>query len=159
MVFAIVFTLIIIGMIFALGFTQIQDFFCLGANAQATKAVTDLESLVEEVYVLAEGSGKNYPLALPSGVKVCFVNEQNPDPRPWPDPGRTWNPDRLILEEFLKNPASPSYRSNTWIYFCGKPLGEGYKIPSLSPSESFCAQGGDKLFLENKGTFVDVSPV
>lgn len=157
MVFAIIFTIIVIGFIFAVGFNQIQQFFCLGSNAQANKAVQDIESLVDEVFILAKGSGKTYPLSLPSDVKVCFVNETNPGPHPYMDTTKTWNPDPLVLTQFLGNPESSSYQSNGWIYMCGSTLGEGYDFEFLSPSKSFCAPSGTTLFIENKGATVDIS--
>lgn len=157
MVFAIIFAIIVIGFIFALGFKQIEGFFCLGSNAQTSKAVKDIEAVVDEVFVLAQGSSKTYPLSLPSDTKICFVEKDNPGPNPDRDPEMTWDPDPLIIEEFLQNPRSPHYRSNLWIYFCGQPLGEGYKMAYLSPSKSFCAVGGHKLFIENKGASVDIS--
>jgi hypothetical protein len=159
MLFAMIFTIIIIGFIFAVGFSQIQDFFCLGSNVQTRKAVKDIESIVDEVFVLAAGSAKTYSLSLPSGAKICFVNKDYPGPQPNPDPATNWNPDRLVLENFLENPNSPQYGSNLWIYFCGNPLGEGYKMKYLSPSKSFCAVSGHKLFLENKGSFVNIKPL
>lgn len=159
MIFAMIFTVIIIGFILAVGFGQIQDFFCLGSNAQANNAILGIESIVEEVFVMAAGSGKTYPLSLPADVKVCFVNTNDPSPVPYTDRTLTWNPDLLILEEMLENPKSPSYKSNLWIYLCGSPLGEGYKMSYLSPSKSFCAKKGTQLYIENKGAFVDISPV
>lgn len=157
MVFAIIFTLILIGFLFAVGFNQIQSFFCIGSNAQTNKAVKDIEAFVDEVFILAKGSGKSYPLSLPSDAKLCFINKTNPGPHPYQDTTKTWNPDSLIIEQFLQNPDSPDYGSNLWIYRCGSPLGEGYTMRFLSSSKSFCALSGTTLFLENTGATVDIS--
>jgi len=159
MVFAMIFTVIIIALVLAVGMNQITDFFCLGSNAQANKAVKDIESLVGEVFLLSSGSGKSYPLSLPSDVKVCFINKTNPGPHPYTDTKKTWNPGTLILENFLQNPTSPQYGSNIWIYYCGKELGDGYKMKYLSPSKSFCAPTGSKLYIENTGPSVDITTI
>lgn len=158
MAFAIVFTLFVIGFLLVIGFNQIQDFFCVGSTAQTFKAVQDVEDLTEEVYILSKGSGKTYPLNLPGGSKLCFLNTTDPRPHPYTNPERTWNPDPVILRNILQNPNSPQYGSNLWIYSCGNSLGEGAKLAHVSPSKSFCASGGDVLFLENKGRSVDISP-
>ena len=157
MVFAIIFTVILIGFILAVGMNQIRDFFCIGSNAQTNKAVKDLESLIGEVFLLAKGSSKTYLLNMPSDAKLCFINETNPGPHPYTDPTKTWNPDKLVLDNILLDPNSNYFGSNLWIYRCGTPLGEGYKIKYLSPSKSFCSIRGHKLFLENKGAWVDIS--
>lgn len=157
MVFAIIFTLIVVGFILAVGVGQIQSFFCLGSNAQTNKAVNDIETLTEELFVLAKGSSKNYPISLPADAKVCFINITNPSAHPYTDSSKTWNPSRIILESVLRNPSSSSYGSNVWIYRCGDAVGSGYKMDYLSPSKSFCATGGDKLYLENRGKSVDIS--
>jgi len=156
MVFAIIFTVIIIGFVLAIGIGQIQDFFCLGSNAQTNKAVMDIESVVEEVYVLARGSSKTYTLSLPADSKICFVAE-DPSPHPYLDTTKTWNPDKIILDEVFRNPNSPQYGSNLWIYHCGTPIGEGYKMKYLSPSKSFCAVSGRSIYIENAGAEVDIS--
>ena len=159
MVFAIIFALILVGFVLAFGVGQIQSFFCLGSNAQTNKAVQDIESYVEEVSVLARGSARTYTISLPSDSKICFVNKNNPSVEPgWPRPELYWNPPQIILENFLQNPQSPSYQSNLWIYSCGRELGEGYKISFLSPTKSFCAGSGQKVYIENKGLSVDISP-
>ncbi|MBL7160864.1 MAG: hypothetical protein ISS93_03385 [Candidatus Aenigmarchaeota archaeon] len=159
MAFAVIFTLIIIGFVLAVGMEQIQSFFCIGSDAQANKAVKDIEKVVEEVFLLAKGSGKTYHVAIPSGVKICFINRKNPDPHPYTDRSLTWDPDPIILEHFLRNPNSPQYGSNTWIYYCGKELGEGYKIKYLSPSKSFCVTTGRDLYIEQAGSSADISPL
>lgn len=157
MAFAIIFAIIIVGIIVAVGFTQIQQFFCFGSVAQTDKAVKDIESLADEVFVLSEGSSKTYLLALPSDSKLCFINRTHPDVTPYLDPGKTWNPDPLVISQMLRNPSSPSYQAPLWIYRCGDSFGQGYKMRYLSPSRSFCSRHGDQLVLENKGRTVDIS--
>ncbi|MBI4021125.1 MAG: hypothetical protein HY369_02695 [Candidatus Aenigmarchaeota archaeon] len=159
LVFAIIFTIIVVGVVVALGMGQIQSFFCVGSNAQTNKAVADIEDIVDEVFVLAKGSAKTYRLALPSDGKVCFVNSTSPGVQPYTDTTQTWNPDPLILEHVFQNPASPGYGSNVWIHYCDRPLGEGYQMKFLAPSKSFCAVSGRTVTIENKGKTVDIRPV
>lgn len=157
MVFAMIITIVIIGLVLVFGFQQIQSFFCLGSIAQTNKMVADVEALTEELFVLSKGSAKTYRVSLPADGTVCFINETHPGPHPYEDTRLTWNPDRLILEQFLQNPDSASYGSNVWIHRCGDALGQGHSIDFLSPSKSFCAPSGEELFLENKGSSVDIS--
>ncbi|MBI4182223.1 MAG: hypothetical protein HY520_04625 [Candidatus Aenigmarchaeota archaeon] len=157
MAIAIIFTLIVIGVIIVFGFGQIGGLFCTGANAQLFKAVQDLEDTVEEVHVLARGSAKTYRVAVPSDTSLCFVNQTNPAPHPYTNPAYTWNPDPLVIDEFLQNPASPAYQAPVWMTPCGSVLGEGYQMKYLSPSRSFCAPGGTTLLIENVGRTVDIS--
>jgi len=157
MFFAIIFTVIIIGFVIAVGIGQIQDFFCIGSDAQTNTAVKNVEVLVDEMFILAKGSAKTYKLSLPSESRICFVNITNPDPHPYQDVSKTWNPDKIIIDEILKNPNSPQFGSNLWIYRCDSKVGEGYKMKYLTPSKSFCAVGNDEILIENKGSFVDIS--
>jgi hypothetical protein len=157
MVFAMIFVLIIIGFILAVGLDQILVLFDVGGQAQMTKAVKDLEKITEEVYLYSEGSSKTYMLSIPSSSRLCFVNKEDPGPQTYTEPERTWFPDKMVLEQFLKNPESQYYGSNIWMYKQGDEFGEGYEISHLSPAKSFCTRGGTKLFLVNKGYSVDIS--
>lgn len=159
MIFAIIFTIVIIGAILALGLTQLQDFFCLGSTAQTNKAVNDVETLVDEVFILAKGSGKSFEMALPQDSTICFVNPDNPAPHPYLDTTLTWNPDQVVLEGILNDPSSTQYGSNLWVYSCGNALGEGLKMDHVIPSKSFCAPSGTTIFIENVGGSVDIQPV
>ncbi len=159
MVFAMIFTIIMIGAILALGMGQIQDFFCFGSNAQTNKAINDVESLAEEVFLLSKGSSKTYELPIPADTKLCFLNPESPEKVvPYTDTSMTWNPDRIV-QELLTDPLSPYRGSNLWIRYCGSTAGEGYTIEYLRPSKSFCAVQGVTLFFENSGPSVDISPL
>lgn len=157
MVFGIVITIIVIGFVLTMGMGQITEFFCIGSNSQAAKAVKDVESISGEVYLLGKGSSKTHKLSIPSDIKICFVNTEDPSPHPYMDNDLTWNPSKIVLENILLNPNSENYKSNVWIYFCGDPIGEGYKISYVSPSKSFCVSSGRELYIENKASFVDIS--
>ena len=158
MIFAIIFTIIIMGSILALGFTQIQGFLCIGSNAQTVKSFQDITALTNEVFLLSTGSVKTYRLGISGDATMCFINEDDPSPHPYENARRTWNPNPLVLENFLLDPISQYFGSNVWIYSCdNREIGEGHEIQFLSPSQSFCARGGDTLFIENKGASVDIS--
>ena len=176
MPFAIIFTIIIIGFLFAFAFPQIASIIGLGGQAQINKAVQDLDTVVEEVYHLAEGSSRVFSLSMPSTAKLCFIDLDNPETCAYAETWKSWCPGNpacaygrtenfIVINQTILNPNSPQYLSNVWIYSSEEGIGEGYEIPALKPACkrtdccSFCVRGGERLYLENRGLYVEVDIV
>jgi hypothetical protein len=165
MVFVIIFTVITIAFLLAFGIGQIGSVFNMGGRAQVQKAVDDLKKNVFEIYEMAEGSSKEYRLQIPKSSKVCFVNPEKPEKKLYPGSlsWKNWNPKSIVIKSMIKNPNDPNYLSNIWIYYDADSTGEGYKIEHLYPKPeadgngNFCAVTGVILYIENKGTYVEVS--
>jgi len=172
--FAIIFTIIIIGFLFVFAFPQISTMIGMGGEAQINKVVKDLDSVVEEAYHLAEGSSRLFTLSMPSTAKVCFLDLNNPTTCAYAQKWKSWCPGNptcefgkteefIVVDQTLLDPTNPQYMSNIWIYRSEQDFGEGYEIPGLEPvcdrtdCCSFCVPGGTRLYLENKGLYVEVS--
>lgn len=146
MVFIIIFAIIVIGFILVYGGGTIMDVFCIGNIAATDKSIKDMEHIVQEVYHFAEGSSQVFQLNLPRSVKICFINSSSPESNII----KGWKPDPVI-EDIIK---TEGY--NIWIYYnCGN-RDTGFKINYLSTSENFCITGSNKLYLENRGTYITV---
>lgn len=166
MVFGIIATVIVMSMLFVFAVPQFSNLFGLGGQAQLQKTVQDIETMTDDIYVLAKGSSRLATINLASGTKVCFINPNDPSERVWGrnEPWKWWNPDRMVIESLLSDPASEYYGYNIWIYTPQTEIGEGYKIEHLRPqpqyegdSGNFCIDSGRQLYFENKGTYVEVS--
>jgi len=165
MVFVIIFTIITIAFLLTFGIERIGSIFDIGSRAKVQKAVDDLKKTVNEVYEMAEGSSREYQLHIPKSSKVCFINPENPEKKlyygslSW----KSWNPKSIVISSMIKNPNDPYYFSNIWIYYDADSIGEGYKIKHLYPrpegdgNGNFCAVSGVTLYIENKGTYVEIS--
>ncbi len=151
MVFAIIFTIILVGFLFSLGMDQIIAIFGVSGQAQVQSAVKNIEKISEELYHLAEGSSNTYALSIPSGRRICFLKSADPSP----NPSRGWNPEKHIYDNLIMDSSSQYFGSNIWIYFT-QTKQEGYKIPNLEPVYNFCAPSGTTLYFENKGVFVSI---
>ncbi len=171
--FALIFTIIIIGFLFAFAFPQISTMIGMGGEAQINKVVKDLDVVVEEAYHLAEGSSRLFTLAMPSTAKLCFIDLDNPSTCSYADRSKSWCPGNptcafgkteefIVVNQTILEPSSTQFMSNVWIYRNEQDIGEGYEIPALEPvcerpdCCSFCVKGGTRLYLENKGLFVEV---
>ena len=173
MIFTLIIALIMIGAIFAFGLPQISSIFGLGGQAQLQKAVKDLEYTVGEVYNLASYSSRTFKVSIPSGTRLCFIDPVDPGARVYSTQNKWmwWDPDQFVIDQMINNPNSPYYQSSLWIYSSDEEIGEGYDIPALRPAEcnppgisqqqrqpcSFCVVGGEELYLENKGLWVEAS--
>lgn len=147
MVFAIVFAIIVMGLILAFGTDQIRSIFCLSSDAQTGKAIQDLKTNVETVYTQAMGSTYTFTLKLPGDAKFCFINASDPKRNIAGD----WNPDPVYQTMIREEGYSLWYYTYCWgnnVY--------GDKIPHLFPDENFCATSGAKLYLHNKGLYVEI---
>jgi len=149
MVFAIIFAVIVMGVVLIFGSQQIVNIICLGNEAQTGKAIKDLETSVKNLYGQAQGSTNVFDLNLPSDSRFCFINSSDPSARP----GADWNPDPVI-QTMIKNNGY-----NLWYSHCtGK---SGYVINHLMiPSnKNFCVKSGSELYLENKGFWVSIQKI
>lgn len=147
MVFIIIFAIIVMGFVLVYGANVITDMFCIGNVASTDKAIKNLETMVQEVYHFSEGSSQLIKLNLPSNVKVCFIDSENPGA----NRAKGWDPDPAF-EDLIK-----LKKYNVWIYYnCGSSKGNGFQINYLSTSENFCTAGSRNLYLENKGTSVSI---
>ncbi len=145
MVFMVIFTIVVIGLVLVFGMGQIINIFCLANEAQTIKAIKDLENEVDNLYILAEGASKQFDLGIPSDAEFCFVNPSNPEANIL----KGWDPDPVIVSLITEN----GY--NLWYTHC---TGQnGYKIPYLSPKDNFCVKSGVIFYMENKGIYVDIT--
>lgn len=164
-VFALIATVIIMGMLFVFAMPQFAAMFQVGGQAQLQKAVNDIERLAIETYNMAPGSSRLAVVNLAPNTKICFINPEMPDRRPWvvAKKWKWWEPD-TVVETILNDPSNEYYGSTLWIYTPDIPVGIGYKIEHIKPapmhfgdSGNFCIRGGIELYFENKGTYVEIS--
>ena len=154
MAFAIIFALIMIGMILVFGIGQIGNIFCLSSDAQVASSIKDLDSMVDQVYALSEGSSRLYDLALPGDARFCFVNTTSPEiPAAYTEEQsrHDWKPDPVYSAEINES----GY--NLWYQQCSGWYGYAFKNLRVQNGKSFCVDSGDSLYLVNKGRFVEVS--
>ena len=145
MVFMIIFAVVVVGLVLTVGVGQITNIFCYASDAQAAKALKSLESESDNLYVLAEGSGKRFDLGIPADAEFCFVNPSSPGANII----KGWNPDPVVVSMITES------RYNIWYRHCSGQ--NGYKIAYLLPSQNFCVRSGSDVYLENRGTHVDVT--
>lgn len=145
MVFAVIFAIVVMGLVLIFGVDQIINIFCFANEAQTIKAIRDLETEVNNLYVLAEGASKQFDLRIPGDAEFCFVNPSSPGANLL----KGWEPDPVVVSLITEN----GY--NLWYTHC---TGQnGHNIAYLSPSDNFCMKSGVILYLENKGTYVDIT--
>lgn len=166
MVFALIGTVIIMGALFVFAMPQFAALFAVGGQAQLQKSVDELESLIGETYNMAPGSSRIATISLSPNTRICFINPDDPTRRVWETAKKWkwWDPDPVVIQGILQNPDSDQYGSTLWIYTPDLPAGLGYTIDHLKPapqysgdSGNFCIRGGVRLYVENKGRFVEVS--
>ena len=165
MVFGIIATVIVMGMLFVFAIPQFSSIFGLGGQAHLQKTVKDIESMADEMYALAMGSSRLVTISLSPGTRICFINPDDPGKRVW-EAGKKWKwwtPDPVV-EKILTDPNTQYYGSTLWIYSPGTQVGEGYTIKHLKPapqydgdSGNFCVDSGRQLYFESKGSYVEVS--
>ncbi len=151
MVFGLIFTIIVIALVLIFGLGQMGNMFCMSSDAQAGKAMADLETVASEVYNLAEGSSRSFRVILPGDAKLCFVDPENPGTQLYTaaDSWKNWVPDP-VYEGIIREKGY-----NLWYEICS---GKGGKaIGSLRVPKSFCVTGGKTVYLENKGLWVEIS--
>jgi hypothetical protein len=151
MVFALIFTVIVIGLVLVFGMGQIGSLFCMSSDAQVGKALDDIENVAFEVYNLAEGSSRLLKVSLPGDARLCFVNPESPETQLYTssENWKNWVSDP-VYESMIQERGY-----NIWYEMCsGK---GGKKLPYISVPKNFCIEGGKNVYLENKGLVVDIS--
>ncbi|MCJ7816312.1 MAG: hypothetical protein MUP55_00505 [Candidatus Aenigmarchaeota archaeon] len=156
LVFGIIFTIIVMAALLVFGWDQIANLFGFGGEAQTLRSIDNLNKKIDFIYRNAEGSRTEFTLAFPKDYKLCFFNSSNPAPKFYSDRSKTWNPDQTV--KFRINQSG----YNSWYYKGADDAGgHGYNFAYLDiPTEkNFCAVGGTKLSIINRGYTVEVEAV
>ena len=149
MVFAMVFTIIVMGLILVFGFDQIISIFNLGGQAQCQSVIKKIDKQVQSVYSYATGSGVPVKINIPDNCRICFVNSTDPSERMYTDKDKTWNPD-IVYQKLIEEKGY-----NIWWEYSGNK--GGYTIKHLAVKKSFCVKRNQKIYIENLGRSVGVS--
>jgi|GEM_PF-717737 len=153
MVFGIIFTIIVMGVLIVFGWDQIATIFGFGGEAQIIRTIDNLNKKVDYIYRNAEGSRAEFTLAFPKSYSLCFFNASDPSPRFYSDKSMTWNPDQTV--KFRINQSG----FNSWWYAGGDTAqGKGYRFSYLEipTAKNFCSLGGTKLSIVNRGYSVEI---
>lgn len=154
-VFGLIFALIVMGFVLFFGSSQIANVMCIGSIGQTTKAVKNLEALVDDIQASGEGSSDTYRVNTAGNANLCFIDPD--DPRPSIS-GR-WLPDPDLYPVTEKKIQTGHY--NVWIeYNCGN-MEPGYIMdyvvtPFPGQPGNFCIGAGETLLLTNIGAEVRV---
>ena len=155
LIFGIIFTLIVIGLLLVFGGEQIANILGFGGQAQVLKTMDNLKNKVDDIYRLGEGSSEQFTLSFPKEYRLCFFNSSNPADRFYSDKSMTWDPDSTV--KYVINAS----RFNVW-YHRGEDdaAGSGKSIPYLEmPTENnFCATGGKKVYIVKRYDWIEVEP-
>ena len=154
MVFGIIFTLIVMGLLLVFGWQQIANLFGIGEEAQVASTIKGLEKKIDDLYYKAEGSRASFVLSFPKEYRMCFFSPANPSPQFYQDKSMTWNPGQTTKYRINQS----SY--NSWHYKGNNDeAGDGYIFPHLQmPAEkNFCATGQSKIYIVNTG-MVKIEP-
>ncbi|MFH1444946.1 MAG: hypothetical protein ABIF08_00510 [Nanoarchaeota archaeon] len=146
MVFGIIFAIVTMGFVAAFGLPLISDAFCTQEQSQVIKALSDFENDINNFYFLSEGSTKFYEMSLPKNVKICFIDYNDLSENPvggWTEPNDAV---KTLIE---------GQNYNIWYSSCAGESGK--KINYASVADNFCMKGFVRVYLENKGTYVEVS--
>jgi len=153
MVFGIIFTIILIAAILIFGSGIINDLIHIIEESQVSGSIDNLQKKVSYIHSNADGSGAEFILSFPIHYKLCFFNSSNPESKFYSDKSRTWDPDQTT--KLRINQSS----FNSWCYEGSDNAGgHGYAFSYLdiSTEKNFCASGGSKIYLVNKGGMVEI---
>ncbi|MFH1364665.1 MAG: hypothetical protein ABIH52_03325 [Candidatus Aenigmatarchaeota archaeon] len=143
MAFLLIFSIIVIILVLVFGSDVMKDFTCMGSEAKTVKAMKDLESIVGDLYLQAEGSSDLFDLNLPGDAEFCFVDPDTPER----NPAGNWKPDPVYVTLVEENGYT------LWYTHCtGK---DGYVMRRIQPTSNFCVKSTE-LYLENKGSFISI---
>jgi len=153
MVFGIIFTIFVMGIVLVFGWDQIASFFGMSAQAQVLRELKLVEQKVDSVYNMAENSGEPHTLSISSSNKICFFNSSDPSPRIYSDDSISWKPDpvyrTLIMNEGY----------NTWYYAGSKKSGYAIQKLDIPTDKNFCAPGGSKIYIQRAHNGVEIEPI
>lgn len=149
-VFGIIFALIVIGLLLFFGFEQITKIIGINKDVLLKEQMTNLEKTADKVFEMSMGSTQDFDFKFYDVLeKVCFINTDDPSP----NPGEDWDP-----TPFLVN-ITDRYHPNMIVFekvAAGLAKPDWYNISHISPDQSFCMVFEGKLWLENKGTYVNI---
>ena len=149
MIFAMIFTALVIAFLLLGGMEMITDLLGFGEEAQIQTKIRELENIVKnEVYWLPLGGSKPIEFPLTSGIyRLCFFDYL--DPRP--NPAKGWEGNNVI-EQMVR-------MENYTIYIFWKNGEEGgYSIERGRVKENFCTKSSIELMLISRGGYVEISP-
>lgn len=150
MVFGIIFTIVVIGLILVFGSSVIVDIMCLGSDAQVQKTIQNMEKFVDDLYILPSGSGDYFTINIPGNTKLCIINSTNPKKVFYPEPEKTWNPDKVYQKIIYEE----GY--NVWFEQCSGKGGATINHLFMDPDKNFCVKSGTMLYLKNVGRYVAI---
>ena len=153
MVFGIIFTIIVMAVLLVFGWDQIANLLGFGGDAQTLRSIDSLGKKIDFIYQNAENSRSEFTLSFPKDYKLCFFNSSNPAPKYYSDRSMTWNPDQTV--KFMINQSG----FNSW-YYSGTDnasgRGHSFRYLDIPTEKNFCAPGGTKLSVVNRGYSVEV---
>ncbi len=149
MIFAIIFTVIVVVFLLVGGMKMITDLLGLGEEAQIRAQIERLENTVSrEVYWLPVGGSKPFEFTLTPGMdRVCFLDYLDPGP----NPGKGWEGNNVIEYQVR----SMNY---TVYYFFKDGNEDGRAIEKARVRESFCIGSTQDLMLTSRGRYVEIMP-
>ena len=152
--FVFIFAIVVIGLIFIFGFYVIRNLVVLGDNVDLKVLVNNLNSKAKECKNLDFGSVCDLSKISFSNIRVvCFID---------PSSGVSSN---RISSNFIKSNLNKTLDSKRYnVYFeplPGKKLNQNYVfisdiLPAQNPLCKTVVGSSLKLFLENKGDYVEV---
>ena len=143
MIFGIIFTLILMGLIFVFGGKQIASMFNIAGDATVYNDINILEKEVANVYSMTQGSSKRLLVHAREDAKVCFINIERSD----------------ITENGWDGNMGFVAKNTGYNVMIFKEKGfDGKHIKHLEPQKNFCITESKYLVLVNRGRFVDVVP-
>ena len=154
-VFGMIFAIIVMGFVLFFGADQIANIMCIGNIGQTTKAVKNLETLVDDVQASGEGSSDTFKVSIAKNAKLCFIDPDDPRPHLTGN----WMPDPELYPVIRERIQTGGY--NVWIeYNCGN-TDPGHimdYVVTASPGQlgNFCVESGNTLLLTNIGIEVMV---
>lgn len=149
MIFAIIFTAIVIVFLLAGGTKLITDLLGFGELAQIETEIRELENTVsKEVYWQPLGASRLFEFTITPGMdRACFLDYL--DPRANPEKGWTGN---NVIEYQIR-------MMNYTIYlFMDSGNEQGYPIKKARVKENFCISSTQELMLISRGSYVEISP-
>jgi len=147
MVFALIFTIVLMAFVILFGWDAVTRLLCFGENSKVQKSIDQIKDLVENhVYPKSKGFSEIYELNVPEGTRFCFVNSTDPRPNILGN----WEPDTIYQNMIKEN------KYTLWVKHCGGQ--SGYRIDHLyiPPDRNFCVKTGARLYFENHGRYVTV---